>query len=153
MYVVCSIISSTSKTYNKIYIFYYNYEVFTSESFGLELNQSTLYACWELLLRQMVQRGNFVASVEAEFNRIISVTFNLEGDEFSIQTNDDVRELFGEQAWNEEEVIELVNTFTLNYAYDSESMCSTTTIPHSNLADLQEGIALAEKFVHFCSIT
>ena len=98
----------------------------------------------------MVQRGNFVPVEEQnikEYNRIISVASNLEGDGFS-DMNVDVRELFEEQTLDEEELIELLNTSTSNYAGDSENI-NNTSVPHLNLIDLEEGIALAKKLENF----
>ena len=63
---------------------------------------------------------------------------------------DDVRELFEEQTLDEEELIELLNTSTSNYAGDSENINNTiTSVPHLNLIDLEEGIALAKKLENF----
>jgi len=55
-----------------------------------ELKQSTLHACWKPLLPQMFQKGNFVPFEKAEYNRIISVASNLEGDGFSDMNIEDV---------------------------------------------------------------
>ncbi|KAI9587905.1 hypothetical protein GQX74_003751 [Glossina fuscipes] len=107
-----------------------------------ELNQSTLHACWRPLLPQTVQRGNSMPSEEAKFNRIISVAYNLEGNRFSNMTIDDVRELFKEETLNEEEFIELINTSTFKYAGDYENIRNTTTVPHLNLTDLEQGIRI-----------
>jgi DDE superfamily endonuclease/Tc5 transposase DNA-binding domain len=114
-----------------------------------ELKQSTLHACWKPLLPKMVQKGNIVPFEKAEYNRIISVASNLEGDGFSDMNIDDVRELFEEQTLNEEELIELLNITSSNYADDSENICNITSVPHLNSTDLQEGIALAKKLEDF----
>ena len=110
-----------------------------------ELKQSTLHTCWKPLLPQMVQRGNFVPFEEAEYNRI-SVASNLEGNGFSDMNVDDVQELSEEQTLEEEKLIGLLNS---NYDGDSETISNITSVPHLNLIDLKEGIALAKKLENF----
>ncbi|XP_055383517.1 tigger transposable element-derived protein 1-like [Condylostylus longicornis] len=103
-----------------------------------ELKRNTLNRCWKSLLPQMVNTENVGSTLEDEYNRIISVASNLEGDGFVDMNIQDIRELFEEKTLDEEELIALLNISN----FDQNENFSFIA-PKLSLADVQKGIALA----------